>query len=438
MTAGLAASTALVGLPLIGALASLACWSQPNRLRTCSIVAAGATLAVALGSATTAALPSDALLFVCLLPIAAMTSLLGQPAHPLHRHSWLMTLVFLGLGMGALTQAGPIRSLFLAAIAALASMLLFRHHSPLWPMSWLGIIICGSGSLAAVAATVAEPRLSAHAMLVAAAVLLPLVPLHSGFLGALTRLPGSLPPFLVVLLPLTGFQTVMASISVASDSLTGVLTILAGGGAAYGALKAPAQSRVRLRLAYGSLSFLSISWWFAATHGSGQSAAVFVGAVALATSGLLSSWQIVRTRYGDDVDPQAVSGLASSMPRYAVLFSLLALAAIGLPPFGVFAGFVGLLLSPNVSFSAVFVVVLAAWLAASWYVLDMAQRLLFGAPRADLRHADLHGDELAALLVPVLVLIALGVVPSDVFSPGSPVTPATAEMGRFAWNVWTN
>ena len=199
MTTGLAVSTALVGFPLIGALASLTCWSQPNRLRTCSIVTAGFTLAVALGSATTAALPSDILLFVCLLPIAAMTSFRGQPAHALHRHSWLMTRVFLALGMGALTQTGRVRSLFSAAIAGLTSMLLFRHHSPLWPMSWLGIIICGFGSLAAVVAAVAEPRLSAHASLVAAAVLIPLVPLHSGFLGALTRLPGSLPPFLVAL-----------------------------------------------------------------------------------------------------------------------------------------------------------------------------------------------------------------------------------------------
>ena len=67
----------------------------------------------------------------------------------------------------------------------------------------------------------------------------------------------------------------------------------------------------------------------------------------------LVAWQVIRTRYGDDVDPQAISGLASTMPRYAVLFSLLALAAMGLPPFGVFAGFMGLLLtSPLTSPSA--------------------------------------------------------------------------------------
>ena len=68
------------------------------------------------------------------------------------------------------------------------------------------------------------------------------------------------------------------------------------------------------------------------------------------------AWQVIRTRYGDDVDPQAISGLAAGMPRYAVLLSLLALAAMGLPPFGVFAGFMGLLLSsPFPSLAGLFI-----------------------------------------------------------------------------------
>ena len=81
------------------------------------------------------------------------------------------------------------------------------------------------------------------------------------------------------------------------------------------------------------------------------------------------AWQVVRTRYGDDVDPQAISGLFREMPQFAVLFSLLALAAMGLPPFGVFAGFIGMLFDRARSSSVALLVMMVAWLAASWYIL---------------------------------------------------------------------
>jgi hypothetical protein len=42
-----------------------------------------------------------------------------------------------------------------------------------------------------------------HLLLVACAIVLPLVPFHQGYVSALTRLPGSLPSFIVLLLPLS-------------------------------------------------------------------------------------------------------------------------------------------------------------------------------------------------------------------------------------------
>ena len=126
------------------------------------------------------------------------------------------------------------------------------------------------------------------------------------------------------------------------------------------------------------------------------------------TSGLLIAWQVIRTRYGDDVDPQAISGLASAMPQYAVLFSLLALAAMGLPPFGVFAGFMGLLLTAPFPSSGGLFITLLAWLAASWYIMQMVQRLLFGLRRPDLRYTEVLRTEFASLSIVVLVLLALG------------------------------
>jgi NADH-quinone oxidoreductase subunit M len=202
------------------------------------------------------------------------------------------------------------------------------------------------------------------------------------------------------------------------DIVAWTVSVFALVGASYGALKALAQSRVRLLLAYGSLSFFSILWWFAAaSRMATPRSALLVGTVGLATSGLMVAWQVIRTRYGDDVDPQAISGLASGMPQYAVLLSLLALAAMGLPPFGVFAGFMGLLLSsPFPSFAGLFITLLS-WLAASWYIMQMVQRLLFGVRRAELRYTDLLYAEFASLLIVVLVLLALGLAPTTLFGP---------------------
>ncbi len=184
----------------------------------------------------------------------------------------------------------------------------------------------------------------------------------------------------------TGFATVLPTVP---DAVAWTVSFFALLGALYGAVKALAQSRVRLLLAYGSLSFFSMLWWFvAATRSATPRSALLVGTVGLATSGLLVAWQVVRTRYGDDMDPQAVSGLASGMPQYAVLLSLLALAAMGLPPFGVFAGFMGLLLTAPFPSTAGLFITLLAWLAASWYIMQMVQRLLFGTRRQELRYTD--------------------------------------------------
>jgi NADH-quinone oxidoreductase subunit M len=313
--------------------------------------------------------------------------------------------------------------------------LLYRHHSALWPRSWWGIGAYGLGALCAVLSVAAGTPLSSIGSLVACAVLMPLMPFHDGHLTALTRLPGSLPSFIVVLLPMVGLHGVAPAIGSVPDPVAWTLSLFALLGASYGALKALAQSRVRLLLAYGSLSFFSIVWWFvAASRLATSRSALLVGTVGLATCGLMVAWQVIRTRYGDDVDPQAISGLAAGMPQFAVLLSLLALAAMGLPPFGVFAGFMGLLLgSPFPSFIGLFVTLLA-WLAASWYIMQMVQRLLFGMRRPELRYTDLLRAEFASLLIVVLVLLALGLAPATLFAPVE-TSLGTAVIGESpTWN----
>jgi NADH-quinone oxidoreductase subunit M len=416
----------LAGLPLLGMLAGLPLGSDPKRVKWSCVGWAVISLGSVAALAGRVDVPAEGLLPLYLLPLAAAVSILGQPVHDQHRQSWMLTLLCLGLGLSALTSGPPVGQLSMTVLLAVIAGLLYRHHSALWPRSWWGIGAYSLGALCAALSVATEAPLSFVASLLACAVLLPLVPFHDGHLTALTRLPGSLPSFIVVLLPIVGLHGLASAMPSIPDIVAWTLSLFAVLGASYGALKALAQSRVRLLLAYGSLSFFSILWWFAAGSRMATSrSALLVGTVGLATCGLMIAWQVIRTRYGDDVDPQAISGLAAGMPKFAVLLSLLALAAMGLPPFGVFAGFMGLLLSsPFPSLAGLFLTLLA-WLAASWYIMQMVQRLLFGMRRPELRYTDLLKPEFASLLIVVVVLLALGLAPATLFTPaGASLAPS--------------
>jgi len=425
----------LAAVPIMGAMLGLVVWSQPDKLKIWSVIVTVLSLLAVIGISGQLTETIEGPLFLYLLPLAAGISLLGGPVHQQHRLACVLTLLFLGLGLGILTSQQVAGQIVLAILLGLITFLLYWHHNPFWPRSWWGIGAYGVGALCAGLAAVTGPPVSAQASLLACAILLPLVPFHHGYVSALTRLPGSLPSFIVLLLPAIGFHSLVAVIPMVPEIAVSMMTILALVGALYGSIKALAQSRVRLLLAYGSLSFFSILWWCVAVSRTIMpQAVVFLASVALVTSGLLLTWQVVRTRYGDDVDPQAISGLFRRMPQFAVLFSLLALAAMGLPPFGVFAGFMGMLLTASLTSSAALLVMMVAWLAASWYILDMVQRLLFGRERSDLRYEDLRRSELASLLIVVLIVIALGVAPASLFGIKQQPPSVGAVKESVSWN----
>ncbi len=435
MTVAMTIPWLLAAVPIMGAMLGFVVWSQPDKLKIWSVMVTVLSLLAVIGTSGQLTVPAEGLLFLYLLPLAACVSLLGQPVHLDHRLAWVMTLLFLGLGLGVLTSQLVVSQIVLVVLFGLVTFLLYWHHNPFWPKSWWGIGTFGLGMLCAVIAAIAGPPISSIASLLACAILLPLVPFHHGYVPALTRLPGSLPSFIVLLLPAIGLHGLVAVLPTVPDVAVSTITILALVGALYGSIKALAQSRVRLLLAYGSLSLFSILWWFVAEYPPVISqATVFLSAVALATSGLLLAWQVVRTRYGDDVDPRAISGLASTMPQFAVLLSLLALAAMGLPPFGVFAGFMGMLLTSSLTFSAALLVMGIVWLAASWYILDMVQRLLFGRQRSDLRYEALRPSELASLLMVILIVIALGVAPASLFGIENQPPRDGAALESVSWN----
>jgi NADH-quinone oxidoreductase subunit M len=289
-------------------------------------------------------------------------------------------------------------------------------------------LVVGAVIVLAVAWHVARPA-SAWSVepvmgVVLAAVMLPLFPIHGLYVSVLTRSgrgpsrgasTGALPVVLAGALPFAGLYVLAGLVpSLPPEFLRGV-SVLALVGALYGSFKALVQVRVPHLVAYAGLAYYSIAWWHLARVGRvTPHAAVYVASAALVTGGLLLAWNRVRARYGD-LEVGRLGGLARAMPRFATLMALLVMAAIGLPPFGLFFGYVALLLEPvvRVSFgsSLGLAIVLLAWFMASWYLFKLMQRLLFGPDRAELRYDDLSRAEAAPLVLVLALLLAVGLLP---------------------------
>jgi NADH-quinone oxidoreductase subunit M len=268
---------------------------------------------------------------------------------------------------------------------------------------------------------------------VACGIGLPLVPFHKSYVASLTGLPGNLPAFLGVLMPVVGFHGLLTFRPQLSGTFADAAGILSLVGMVYGSLKALTQSRAASVMTYGSLAFFSVLWWYLiTTRIAAPETVVYVSAVGLATSGLLIARYVLRARYGE-IDLRALTGLSEQMPRFAVALSLLTVAALGLPPFGVFSGFIGLLLAPSLTLSGGLAVILIVWLCASWYFLDLAHGLLFGRQRHERHHEDLRASELASLAIVLLLLVALGVMPSRLFDPEPANLKSTVGMEPPAW-----
>jgi NADH-quinone oxidoreductase subunit M len=294
--------------------------------------------------------------------------------------------------------------------------------------------MAGLGMLSVLVALISAPPISTIAVVVASAVALPLVPFHKTYIGSLTGLPGNLPAFLALLLPIVGFHALMTRLPQFPTALSQTVTVLALLGMLYGSLKALAQFRAASVVAYGGVVFQSILWWYlAAIHASTPSIGVYVSAVGVATSGLLLAWYMLRARYGE-IGLQSLGGLAQPMPKFAVAFSLLALAALGMPPFGVYSGFIGLLLVPSFMWSGGVMVVIIVWLTASWYVFALVQGLLFGPQRVMRQHEDLRQHELASLVIVLVLLVVLGVMPSRFFDFGAINALQASLLESLAWN----
>ena len=423
----------LLALPILGAGLSVFLKASLPRMKTVALVTTVASLCSVIGSALVLGEPASGVPFLCLLPLAACLSLLGQPLHRDTSAAWPMTLILLGLGLGTLTTQGLAHAILLLLLLILLSALLYRHQPDPAPDAWRGLSSFSLGLIATLLALTLPTPASNIATLVACATLFPLLPVHSGFVATVGGLPGNLPAFLAMLLPMVGFHDLQVILPTLSGTVLRTLGILALASALYGSLRALIQSRPLPRLAYAALAFFGMLWWYVADTGTAPiPATIYLSAVGLATSGLLLAWFAIRARYGD-VDLRALGGMAYPMPRFSTLLALLALAALGMPPFGVFSGFLSMLLLPTFTPSASFAIIMLVWLTASWYQIELVQQLVFGRARLEVRYEDLRQTEFMSLVLLLFLLLVLGTAPSRLFESNAPTPPvSTASQG----NTW--
>ncbi len=434
MTALLTAPLWPAAVPIVFAALGLALRRKPEALKVWLLVGTLVTLGTLGWAPRPGPAPAAALPLLALLPLTAFASLLGQPVHRTQCGSWLLTLLVLGLGLGALTAPSVIAVACFMAILALVAAVLFQAQRRAGAPGVWGVGALALGVLAAAGSLFAGPPVSSVALAVACAAALPLVPFHKGYVAALSALPGNLPGFLALALPAIGFHELLAVLPQVPPAIGEALSWLALVGIVYGSLRAFTQARAASVAAYGAVAFFSILWWYlCSTRTAPAHTLVYLCAGGLTTSGLVLAWHQLRARYGE-IDFRTLSGLAQPMPRFAVALSLLALAAIGLPPFGLYAGLLGMLLAPSFTWSSALPLVLLGWLAAAWYLFAFVQGLLFGAPRPEHRYEDLRGPEWASLALVLVLLIALGLMPGRWFDQGAALLQRTVVMGAASWN----
>jgi len=307
-----------------------------------------------------------------------------------------------------------------------------RVFAPLLALTALALILPAAGRAVSLPATTL-------ALFIAAALMLPLFPMHGIYITALTRLPGYGPMLLALVLPVAGFFGLAVLLPDLPPEFLGGVSRLAMISALYGSFKATVQSGPNRLPAYAGLSLCSILWWYLSVVGSATPpAGVYAGSVALVTAGLFYAFHRLKARYGD-LGPNGIGGLARPMPRFAALLGLLVMAAVGLPPFSLFSGFVEMLLNSSVAPSIAIMpgamaVILLTWFGASWYLFRMMQQLLFGPHRPDVLYEDLRASEVVTFVVVLGVLIGLGFGPSGVFGADLLKAGYSAAMEFKPWN----
>ena len=120
----------LTAIPCMGAVLSLLWWSSLHRMKTWALLTAMASLLASMALSWELHESLTGMPFLCLLPLTAFLSLLGQPLHQDNRAAWLSTLVLLGLGLGILTAQELPRHIMIVTLLGIFCGVIYHMERP--------------------------------------------------------------------------------------------------------------------------------------------------------------------------------------------------------------------------------------------------------------------------------------------------------------------
>ncbi|MFQ5730849.1 MAG: NADH-quinone oxidoreductase subunit M [Planctomycetaceae bacterium] len=261
---------------------------------------------------------------------------------------------------------------------------------------------------------------------VAFAVKLPVVPLHTWLPDAHTEAPTAGSVLLAGLVLKAGAYGLIRFVwplfpAAASDlapwaMLLGTVSIL------YGAVMAFGQTDLKRLVAYTSVSHMGfvLLGVFAGNRLGLQGAVVVILAHGLSTGALFilagNLYERLQTR-----DLRQMGGLWSKMPRMGTAWLIFALASLGLPGLGNFVGEFLVLLGAFQANVPIAVLATLGFVVSTAYSLLMMQRVFHGSPTPlESRSAlpDLSRRESAVMALLVALIVWLGLFPQPVLDTG--------------------
>ncbi len=246
-------------------------------------------------------------------------------------------------------------------------------------------------------------------ILVVAAVFLPLLPFHAGFVGSLSCLPGTVRAFGAFVLPCLGWQIIATNLIPFPDPIVSTVIALSICGGLLSTIRAIAQIDIDQTFASVGTILFSLAWLnFVAKSGSAEATGWYVVSVALALNGLLLCTYHLRDKYGDNLRDN-LPGLDQTMPRLSLVFRLLIMACAGFPPFALFVMTMSMMLTSNQVYIPIWIVLIS--MICSLLLVSVMQQLLFGKRRADLIYEDIRKGDVVALAILLLLLFTSGAIP---------------------------
>jgi NADH-quinone oxidoreductase subunit M len=253
-------------------------------------------------------------------------------------------------------------------------------------------------------------------LLLGFAVKVPLAPLHTWLPTAAMESPAALTALLTGL-KLGAYGILRFAVPLAPEAArhySWVLGIIGAITIVYGALIALRQTNLRRLLAYSSISHVGlVIVGVASLNLQGlQGAVLQLANFALIASSLMLIAGLIQRRLGS-TEAVHLGGLAKNLPRLTTLFFLFAFAAIGLPGLSSFPAELLLIIGALDAHPGLGIAALAGAILGAAYILGFMHRAFWGpVVHAPVRNAvDLLPRELAALAVPALLVILLGLYP---------------------------